>query len=77
MQVVKLDIDKAELEMQIMNYILNDEILLSMISEMMFEMHYDSPYMRAYFGSPSTSYSDVLETFREFRKRGLFLHYWP
>ena len=48
-----------------------------MISEMMFEMHYNSRDMQRYFGSPKMSYVEVLETFRQFREIGIFLHYWP
>jgi hypothetical protein len=39
-QVVKLDIDNVELEMAFMKEVLEDAQLRSLISEMMFEMHY-------------------------------------
>ncbi|KAI8107450.1 hypothetical protein M9435_002479 [Picochlorum sp. BPE23] len=75
--VFKLDIDNSELEMSVMKEIMEDEHLQHIISELMFEMHYDSPDMERYFGKPNMSYINVLETFRSCRQKGIFLHYWP
>lgn len=63
--------------MTVMEEIRNNKKWGKMISEMMFEMHYDSRDMQRYFGSPNMSYVEVLETFRHFREIGIFLHYWP
>lgn len=75
--VVKLDIDNSELELAIMKEIERDTELRGMISELMFEMHYNSRDMQLYFGTPSMSYIETFETMRQFREMGLFLHYWP
>ena len=41
MFIVKLDVDNAALELSVISAIENDPMLLYMISEMYFEMHYD------------------------------------
>lgn len=60
-----------------MEEIRKDKDLKSIISELMFEMHYDSRDMRPYFLRPNMSYIETLETLRAFRESGVFLHYWP
>lgn len=75
--VVKLDIDNVELEMAFMKEVLEDAQLRSLISEMMFEMHYSHRDMEPWFGQPNGTYTNVLELFHALRKAGLRLHYWP
>jgi hypothetical protein len=76
-QVLKLDIDNSDLELGIMEEIRRDASLQKMISEIMFEMHYNSRDMRQFFGEPNMSYAGTLETLKQFRELGVFLHYWP
>lgn len=77
MQVLKLDIDNADLELDLIRQILEDPALCSFISEMMFEMHYDHPDMAPAFGHPTTSWIETLRLFEDARRKGLRLHYWP
>jgi hypothetical protein len=78
-QVLKLDIDNSQLEMEFIKSIKKDQRLLGSISEIMFEMHYNSPHVNQWFGESGgkTHWIDVLELFYGLRKRGLRIHYWP
>lgn len=69
--------DNSDLEMGIMEEVKRHQQLRNIISDFMFEMHYDSRDMRRYFGRPNMSYIQTLETLRAFRESGVFLHYWP
>ncbi|KAL4854373.1 hypothetical protein ACK3TF_004889 [Chlorella vulgaris] len=75
--VVKLDIDHVVFEMAFMQEVVNSRQLRSLISEMMFEMHYSHKDMAPWFGSPNSTYQNVLELFHSLRQTGLRLHYWP
>eukprot|EP00889_Picochlorum_renovo_P001305 jgi/Picre1/28335/NNA_003741.t1 len=75
--VLKLDIDNTPLEMSIMDEVERDEALRNMISDFMFELHYNSTDMQVHFGSPNMSYAEALMTLRRFRELGVPLHYWP
>lgn len=76
-QVLKLDIDNTPLEMSIMDEVERDDALRNMISDFMFELHYNSADMQVHFGSPNMSYAEALMTLRRFRELGVPLHYWP
>lgn len=78
-QAIKLDIDNIPVEMQFIEAIASDPQLRASISEMMFEMHYDSVHMAPWFGDigKGTSWVQVLELLRALRDAGLRIHYWP
>ncbi|GAB4817211.1 hypothetical protein N2152v2_004257 [Parachlorella kessleri] len=74
---VKLDIDNSPLELSFIDQIRRDPQLISMISEMSFEMHYYSPYMEKWFGKPDKRWIDVITTMTTLRQMGLRIHFWP
>lgn len=76
-QAVKLDIDHAELEMAILGEIHADKDAINMISELFFEMHYDSVAMARWFKHPNQTYLGTLEYITSLRNDGVRLHYWP
>jgi hypothetical protein len=78
--VLKLDIDESRLELGMVQRILEDPVLSTMIGEMMFEMHYRSPHVNQWFGGMEVldkEWIDVLALFTALRRKGLRLHYWP
>lgn len=79
MQVLKLDIDNSEVEMQFMKHIIDSPVLVAMLSEMMFEMHYNSQNVNQWFATTggTTQWAEVFTMFASLRQRGLALHYWP
>lgn len=79
LQVLKLDIDNSGVEMQFMHHILNSPALIGRISEMMFEMHYNSQNVNQWFGPTggTTQWAEVFTMFAHLRQQGLALHYWP
>ena len=62
--------------MEIVN---EDDSLVKMIGEMMFEMHYNSTHVNQWFGysGGNKTWHDVMNLFQSLRHRGLRLHYWP
>ena len=56
-----------------------DDSLISMIGEMMFEMHYNSTHVNQWFvnSGGKKTWQDVMDLFQSLRRRGLRLHYWP
>lgn len=78
LQVFKLDIDDASVEMVLFKQIINSPDLQPLLSELLFEMHYDHPNMRRYFGGRNgQDWLDVFDTFTAVRRSGIRLHYWP
>lgn len=72
--VVKLDIDNEQIESEIVHQLLDNA---EVIGEVFFEMHFDAPEMRPYFGQLQTTFNESLSLFHRFRSAGLRLHYWP
>lgn len=55
-----------------------DAETMEMISEFFFEQHFDVIEMRPAFGSNlATKLQQVMNSFHDFRSKGLRLHYWP
>jgi hypothetical protein len=77
LQAVKLDIDHAELELAILKEIHADKDAFYMISELFFEMHYDSIPMSPWFHHPNQTYLATLEYMTGLRNDGIRIHYWP
>jgi hypothetical protein len=77
-QFVKLDIDNSPLELSFIDQIDRDPELMSMISEITFEMHYDHDDMAVYFGRHNKKqWVDVINQLVSLRRKGLRIHYWP
>lgn len=79
---LKLDIDNSPIELSFIDQIEKDAKLKERISEMMFEMHYNSPVIWdeffVYAGSGfDKTWQQVFEQFESLRKSGLRIHYWP
>lgn len=77
--VLKLDIDKSDLESAIMKEIESDPALQEMIAEISYEQHYNHPDVDPWFGGTGgeTTLKDVVQNFRDYRKSGMIVHYWP
>lgn len=78
--VFKLDIDTPVIENALMEELLNDPRLLSLVDEMFFEHHVYIPEMQPYWGigpdsslTLATSYS----YYSRLRQRGVRMHSWP
>ena len=60
-----------------LDQLVSDPFLRSAVTEVFFEMHYDSVHMEMYFGHPKTKYLDVIDLFTDLRSSGMHIHYWP
>ncbi len=75
--VIKLDVDTEALELAFMKAIQEWELGPS-IAEIFWEQHFNVPEMERHFHyKMAANWTDGLALFREFRMKGLRLHYWP
>jgi hypothetical protein len=75
--IIKLDIDTPTLENALIQQILNDTSISSLIDEMFFEMHITVNEMRSYWGSPPGQLKDTYILFNKLRQLGIRMHSWP
>lgn len=76
--IVKLDIDTNDLERDLMQQIVNNQSLYSLIDEMFFEMHVFINDMAPYWGSQQTGkLKDTYDLFFKLRQLGIRMHSWP
>jgi hypothetical protein len=75
--VVKLDIDTPVLENALINQILNDSSIHSLIDEFFFEHHVTVNEMLPYWGRPPRQLKDSYVLFRKLRELGIRMHSWP
>lgn len=75
--IIKLDIDTAVLENALVQQILEDKSISSLIDEMFFEMHVTVGEMIPYWGSPPGQLKDSYILFTKLRQLGIRMHSWP
>ena len=75
--IIKLDIDTPTLENDLINQVLNDTSISSLIDEMFFEMHVTVSEMIRYWGRPDNRLKDTYVLFRKLREVGIRMHSWP
>ena len=75
--VVKLDIDTPALENALIQQIVNDSSISSLIDEMFFEMHVTVNEMIRYWGSQPGTLKDSYVLFTKLRQLGIRMHSWP
>jgi hypothetical protein len=75
--IIKLDIDASVLENELVEQILRDESISSLIDEMFFEMHVTVYEMRPFWASPPGQLKDTYILFTKLRKLGIRMHSWP
>ena len=75
--VVKIDIDTPGLENTLINQILNDPSIHSLIDELFFEHHITVNEMIPYWGRPPGVLKDSYILFRKLRQLGIRMHSWP
>ena len=76
--IVKLDIDTNDLEKDLMQQIVNNQSLHSLIDEMFFEMHVFIDDMAPYWGSQQKGQlKDTYDLFSKLRQSGIRMHSWP
>jgi hypothetical protein len=75
--LVKLDIDNSEIENKLVQHILANEVLSSLIDEFFFEHHVNTQPMHMYWGnSMKETLSDTYDIFTRLRKKGVMAHPW-
>ncbi len=75
--IIKLDIDTPTLESELINQVLNDASIYSLIDEMFFEMHVTVNEMKPHWGAPRGALQDTYILFRKLRELGIRMHSWP
>lgn len=75
--VIKLDIDTPPLENALMQQIVNDSSISSLIDEMFFEMHVTVNEMIPYWGAQPGNLKDSYVLFTKLRHLGIRMHSWP
>ncbi|CAF5037444.1 unnamed protein product, partial [Rotaria magnacalcarata] len=75
--IVKLDIDVSNVEKDFIEQILKNEVWLSLIDEMFFEMHVNVKEMESYWGVGLDSLKDAYNLFSKLRQNGIRMHSWP
>ncbi|CAF1355242.1 unnamed protein product [Adineta steineri] len=75
--VVKLDIDTPAIEGPLINEVLNDSSIHSLIDELFFEHHITVKEMTLYWMTPPGSLKDSYILFTKLRQLGIRMHSWP
>ncbi|UJR17469.1 hypothetical protein I4U23_004364 [Adineta vaga] len=75
--IVKLDIDTPILENALINQLLNDSKIHSLVDELCFEHHITVNEMIPYWQRPGGSLKDSYTLFRKIRELGIRMHSWP
>ncbi|CAF3458562.1 unnamed protein product [Rotaria socialis] len=75
--VVKLDIDVPSIEGPLIDQLLNDSSINSLIDEAFFEHHISVREMQAYWGNPPEKLKDSFVLFTKLRQLGIRMHSWP
>ncbi len=75
--IIKLDIDRPALENALINQVLNDTSISSLIDEMFFEMHVTVKEMIPNWDHPQGQLKDTYILFTKLRQLGIRMHSWP
>ncbi len=75
--VVKIDIDSFDIENILVNQVLNDSNIHSLIDELFFEHHVSVKEMLAYWRPPPGTLEDSYILFTKLRQLGIRMHSWP
>ncbi|CAF1309628.1 unnamed protein product [Rotaria sordida] len=75
--VIKLDIDTPAIEIPLMDQLLNDSSINSLIDEVFFEHHISVREMKQYWGNPPGNLKDSYVLFTKLRQLGIRMHSWP
>jgi hypothetical protein len=74
--VLKIDIDNSPVEMELLERILHDTQISSLIDELYFEHHVNVGPMLPYWGRNPLKLSDTYLLFHRLRNLGVFAHSW-
>ncbi|CAF4060583.1 unnamed protein product, partial [Adineta steineri] len=75
--IVKLDIDSFNEENFLINQVLNNSTIHSLIDEFFFEHHVSVTEMLAYWRPPPGKLKDSYILFTKLRQLGIRMHGWP
>ncbi|CAF4293357.1 unnamed protein product [Rotaria sordida] len=75
--VIKLDIDTPAIEVPLMNQLLNDSSINSLVDEVFFEHHITAREMQQYWADPPGNLKDSYVLFTKLRQLGIRMHSWP
>ncbi|CAF0995667.1 unnamed protein product [Rotaria sp. Silwood1] len=75
--VIKLDIDTPAIEFPLINQLLNDSTIYSLVDELLFEHHVAVKEMQRHWENPSETLRDSYVLFRKLRQLGIRMHSWP
>ncbi|CAF1443895.1 unnamed protein product [Rotaria sordida] len=75
--VIKLDIDTPAIEVPLMNQLLSDSSINSLVDEVFFEHHITVNEMVQYWGRPPGRLKDSYILFTKLRQLGIRMHSWP
>lgn len=76
--LVKLDIDTPSIESVLVEELMTDKALLSLVDEFFFEHHVDLPPMHNFWGHPLPgTLADSYHIFSKLRQLGVHAHSWP
>ena len=75
--VVKMDIDTFDLENVLIQQVLDDKNIYSLIDELFFEHHVSVKEMLAYWRPPPGTLRDSYILFTKLRRLGIRMHSWP
>ena len=75
--IVKLDVDTSPLETNLMQQVINNSSISSLIDEMFFEMHVTVNEMKASWGGQPGQLKDTYILFTQLRQMGIRMHSWP
>jgi len=74
--IVKLDIDSPAIERKLVDQLMNDTQLLSIIDHFYFEHHVNQKELRPFWGAMEESVEESFTIFQELRRKGLAAHFW-
>ncbi|CAF4422711.1 unnamed protein product [Rotaria sp. Silwood2] len=75
--VIKLDIDRPLIESTLINQLLHDPSINSLVDELFFEHHVTVKEMRQHWGHPPGALNTSYVLFTKLRQLGIRMHSWP
>jgi hypothetical protein len=75
--IVKLDIDTPPLENSLINQVVDDNSIYTLIDELCFEHHTNVKEMIPFWGHAPSKLQDSYTLFTKIRKLGIRMHSWP
>ncbi|CAF1357970.1 unnamed protein product [Didymodactylos carnosus] len=75
--IIKLDIDTSSIELPLVEQIIRNTNISSLIDEMFFEHHVTVNEMKGSWGEPPGTLKDSYRNFTLLRRKGIRMHSWP